>query len=147
MIKEWQDGYDPHAYSKANCGSSWVKTVTISEPHENKNNAQYTYPIALGPAGVSHEEVETHFNRELNELSDPTRKDNVFYSKIHQQDVRVHVELVVSLMDQPERRGTNCMMGGNSIYAARWGYRCNLQERHHLLSPCESCKTRISRTS
>ena len=40
FLKEWQDGYDPHSFSKANRGSAWLKTCTISEPHGHKNSSQ-----------------------------------------------------------------------------------------------------------
>lgn len=40
LLKEWQDGYDPHSFSKTNRGSSWIKIVTISEPHEHKNGPE-----------------------------------------------------------------------------------------------------------
>lgn len=105
--------------------------------------SKFTYPIALGPANVSHEEIERRFALELRELADTKRADNVMYSKIHGKDVRVHAELVCSLMDQPERRGANYLLGGNSLYGARWGYSINLQEIHHLLVPCDSCKKKL----
>ena len=107
--------------------------------------SKYTYPIALGPASLSHEEVERRFNDELVTLRDASCPENMFYSKIHGKDVRMHGELIVSLMDQPERRGMNYMMAGNSIYAARWGYTINLQEVHKKLVPCDECKTKIFR--
>ena len=97
FLKEWQDGYDPHFFSKANRGSVWVKTITISEPHDHKNESevrdrilrgahnwlpltffsfcfkiiQFTYAIALGPVSSSHEEVEQKLAEELEELSNP----------------------------------------------------------------------------
>jgi hypothetical protein len=40
FMKEWQDGYDPHAMSKNNRGSCWVKLVTISEPHTHRNSPE-----------------------------------------------------------------------------------------------------------
>ncbi len=80
---------------------------------------KFTYPIALGPSGVSHEVIENRFSEELEGLRDPKRNDNYFYSKVHGCDTRVHVELICSIMDQPERRGTNCMMGRNSSFGAR----------------------------
>lgn len=43
FLKEWQDGYDPHAMSKKNRGSCWVKVVTISEPHDDRNSAQVSF--------------------------------------------------------------------------------------------------------
>jgi hypothetical protein len=43
FLKEWQDGYDPHAMSKNNRGSCWVKLVTIAEPHDNRNSPQVSF--------------------------------------------------------------------------------------------------------
>lgn len=40
FLKEWQDGYDPNSFSKSNRGSAWVKTITISEPHEHRNDVE-----------------------------------------------------------------------------------------------------------
>lgn len=60
-------------------------------------------------------------------------------------DMRVHVELICSMMDQPERRGSNYMMGGNSIYGARWGYSINLQAVLKKLVPCATCQERLFR--
>jgi hypothetical protein len=48
FLKEWQDGYDPHSFSKANRGSVWVKTITISEPHEHKNESEVRDRILRG---------------------------------------------------------------------------------------------------
>ena len=104
---------------------------------------KFTYPIALGSASASHEEVEQRFSAELAELQDPTDIRNVFYSKIHKKDVRVHAVLTCSLMDQPERRGSNCMIGGNSLYGARWAYSINLQQVWRKLVPCQACEKLI----
>jgi len=43
LITEWQDGYDAHSFSKTNRGSSWIKIVTIAEPHEHKNSPEVSY--------------------------------------------------------------------------------------------------------
>jgi hypothetical protein len=43
LLREWQDGYDPHAMSKINRGSAWVKIVTISEPHDHKNGPEVSF--------------------------------------------------------------------------------------------------------
>jgi hypothetical protein len=40
LLREWQDGYDPHAFSKKNRGSCWIKTVTIAEPHKHSNGPE-----------------------------------------------------------------------------------------------------------
>lgn len=102
---------------------------------------KYTYPIALGSSSANHEEVEKRLATELDELRNPGNTANVFYSKIHNADVRVHAVITCSLMDQPERRGSNGMMAGNSLYAARWGYSINLQAVCKKIVPCETCET------
>jgi hypothetical protein len=40
FLKEWQDGYDPHSFSKTNRGSCWVKIMTIAEPHDHRNSPE-----------------------------------------------------------------------------------------------------------
>lgn len=40
FLKEWQDGYDPHRFSKANRGSCWIKVITIAEPHDHRNSPE-----------------------------------------------------------------------------------------------------------
>jgi hypothetical protein len=40
FLKEWQDGYDPHSFSKTNRGSCWVKLITIAEPHDHRNSPE-----------------------------------------------------------------------------------------------------------
>jgi hypothetical protein len=47
LLKEWQDGYDPHAFSKSNRGSAWLKTCTISEPHGDRNGRQVKGCVVL----------------------------------------------------------------------------------------------------
>lgn len=104
---------------------------------------KFSYPIALGPSGESHDEVEQRLAQELKELSDPSDDRNIMYSKIHQREVRVHAELSCSLMDQPERRGANSMMAGNSTYGARWGYSANFVAIKERIVPCRTCETKL----
>jgi len=53
--------------------------------------------------------------------------------------VKVHAELWVSLQDQPERRGANCIDLGNSNFAARWGHSGNLNPVASLVPSCTAC--------
>ena len=64
-VNEWSDDYEPNKGSKANCGTIWIKTVTISPPVGELHSLHYTYPIAVGRNGISHEEVELCFSEEL----------------------------------------------------------------------------------
>ena len=138
-MMEWSDGYDPHAFSKANRGSAWTKVITFVPPHEKNNAIEYTYPIALGLSSGDHEVVETEFKNDLLELSDPNCTTNMFYYGKVKEFVRVHVELLVSLMDQPERRSATFLARGNSNLGARWGYSVSLNDVQHTLVPCTVC--------
>ena len=66
---EWSDGFEPHYSVKANRGSAWLITVTISPPQENKHGFSYTYPVALRKSSCNHEEVEEQFAEDLKKLS------------------------------------------------------------------------------
>ena len=144
-LVEWWDGYDPHGFSKTNRGSAWVKVVTFVPPANHQNNVGYTYPLALGPSTGDHDIVERRFRDELLALSDPGNNNNVFYSGLHKKFVRVHVELLVSLMDQPERRAANYLTRGNSKFGARWGYSISLESVKDVLVPCSNCSTKLLR--
>ena len=69
-IIEWSDDFDPNDSIKSSRGSACVKTVTIGTPSGIKNNKHmYTYPIAIGEKGISHEEVEEKFLWDMELLS------------------------------------------------------------------------------
>lgn len=139
---EWSDGYDPHGFSKANRGSSWIKVVTFVPPPKYYNSVQYTYPVALGSASADHDIVEQWFQEDLQDLCNP-QFSNYFYSGLHKEFVRVHLELVASLMDQPERRGALHLTRGNSTYGRRWGYAVDLEKCKDKMVPCSSCSSRL----
>ena len=142
-IIEWSDGYDPHSFSKANRGSAWTKVITFVPPHNKTNSIEYTYPVALGLSSGNRDVVESKFRDELLELSDATCLKNVFYSATHKGFIRVHVELLVSLMDQPERRSATSISRGNSNVASRWGYSVSLNDVQHKLVPCSDCAKKL----
>jgi hypothetical protein len=139
---EWSDGYDPHGFAKANRGSAWIKVVTFVPPTKYGNSVMYTYPVALGSATANHDIVEEWFREDLQELSNP-QATNRFYSGFHKDFVRVHVELVTSLMDQPERRAAVHLTRGNSIFGRRWGYSMQLEKCKDQLVPCDTCSCRL----
>jgi hypothetical protein len=141
-ILEWSDGYDPHGFAKSNRGSAWIKIVTFVAPPKYGNSVMYTYPVALGSVSANHDLVEEWFRDDLQQLSNP-KATNRFYSGSHKDFVRVHVELVASLMDQPERRGAVHLTRGNSIFGRRWGYTVQLEKCKDKLVPCGACSCRL----
>jgi hypothetical protein len=57
-VVEWSDECEPSYSIKSIRGSVWLKTITISPPHNKLHCMTNTYPIAVGPHDVDHEEVE-----------------------------------------------------------------------------------------
>ena len=136
-LNEWSDGFEPHISIKANRGSVWVKTVTISPMPGNIHSLSNTYPIAIGKGEVSHEEVERRFAEELSKLR--SGGDRVFYHGGLRENVLVHLDLFVSLMDQPERRSANYIMLGTSTFTARWGHAGDFTAMASGIPACASC--------
>ena len=91
----------------------------------------------LGSDGVSHEEVEQNFTEELLLFSSGEELD--FYHGKLQHNVRVHLELFVSLQDQPERWSTNYIMLGSSFSTARWGLALDFVTVASGILACSNC--------
>jgi hypothetical protein len=116
-----------------------LKTVTISPPFAGRQTSANTYPVAVGPKGSDHEEVERLFMEELESL----RKVDgcLCYVKQRGKVIPVFAKVIATLGDQPERRAMNCMMAGNGSFTARWKYACNLTKISSNLVACDSCLT------
>ena len=124
---------------KSNRNSIWIKTVTISPVHGMKNDSHHnTYPISLGPKNSSHESVEVRFKNDLKLLLNGSTK--MFYNGATKSMYRVHAELIISIQDQPERRGKNHVALGVSNFTARWGYLCNINKVKEKIIPCKICE-------
>ncbi|KAL7556727.1 hypothetical protein ACA910_019541 [Epithemia clementina (nom. ined.)] len=68
----WSDDCDPNSMNKNNCGSIWVKTVTLSSP--KSDCLHNTYVLAIGQKEDDHSVVESSYNDEIKELSSPNSK-------------------------------------------------------------------------
>jgi len=136
FANEWSDDFEPSYSIKGNRGSAWIKTITISPPHTSLHSLTHTYPIAIGRKGSSHEAIEQRLAEELLDLS---LGGNQFYHGGLKKNVKVHLELFVSLQDQPERRSANYIMLGSSTYTARWGYAVDFHAIASGVPPCPAC--------
>ena len=113
-VVEWSDAFEPSSSVKSNRGSVWLKTVTISPPHDKLHSMTNAYPIAVGPHDVDHEEVEKLFAEELKKFR--SGKDVLFYHGKFKKNVKVYLELLCSLQDQPKRRSCNYTGEENSPF-------------------------------
>jgi hypothetical protein len=130
-ITEWSDSFDPNNSTNNNRGSVHVKTITISCPQNIGNPRYSTYTVCIGHSKGDLSQVEDRFEKDLARFREPTKK--MFYHGGLKRMVSVHVELIASVQDQPERRASNCLMLGSSRFFARWGYSIDLKSVQKLL--------------
>ena len=133
----WSDDFDPNSSIKANRGAVWIRTVTFVSKSFKKNKLDDTYAISIGLKSQSHDVVERKFVNELEELK--SGRNNTFFCKERQCNVKVHFEIVAYLADQPERRSLNYIMLGNSKFGARFGYSADVELISEHLPMCEFC--------
>jgi len=115
-VNELSNAFELSKSSKHNRGSCWIKTFTVAPPTLNSNGTRYTYPIAIGSDGISHDEVEAKFASELHEFR--MGKDVTFFHGGIKRNITVYLELFVSLQDQPEQQKANGIMLRGSKYTA-----------------------------
>jgi hypothetical protein len=90
---EWSDGFEPAHSTKANRGSCWIKTVTISPTRTGNGKMTHTYPIALGVEADSHECIEKLFAEELNRFK--VGENVTFYHGGLEKNVVVYLEVLL----------------------------------------------------
>ena len=137
---EWSDGFEPNSI-KSNRGSVWAKTVTISPTGDARHN---TYPLAFGPAKGDRLELDERYKKDLQSLREGPLHE--MYNGRTKRMCYVHVELIASLQDQPERRDVTCISRGNSLYTSCFGYLVNLKKLVHIVVPCTNCRTPLLET-
>jgi hypothetical protein len=135
-MNDWSDDAEPNN-SKNNRGSFWFKSVTISPTRKLIHSMSHTYPLAMGHKHADHEHVGKCLRADLLMLG--TKEGVPMYSLAHQGIVMVRARLFASLMDQPERRGENHLIGGNSLFHRRFGYSFPWHEFENVLRPCPLC--------
>ena len=141
-FNEWSDDFEPMYSSKGNRSSAWLKTITISPPYGNIHSLSHTYPVSLGKKSSSHEAVQHMFAKEMRDLSSGV--NNWFYSKLVKANIQVHVEMFVSLQDQPERRSANYVMLGGSRFTARWGHAIDFAAVASGVPSCRDCLLKMT---
>ena len=146
-IIEWSDDFEPNSsLTKSNRGGVWVKTITICPPRSYRHLQAYSYPVAMGPKNVSHEEAEIILQTDMKKLA--ATEGALFYSPEHGGLIRIRAKLFVSLQDQPERRGQNYLTSGSfSTYHRRFGYSFKWQDFGPVLRPCSLCREALFDTT
>ena len=135
----WSDDFEPNVTRK-NRNSVWLKTITICPPENLKTSSLYTFPIAMGRKGQSHDMVNEMFNMELGSI----QKMSMRYSKLHNDFVPVVVEPLIVSADRPERSSLNQILGHTGNSSKRWMF-SELIERAYLPSCSQCFKKRLNK--
>ena len=141
-IIEWSDAFEPNT-TKTNRGSVWIKTVTISpiqggSVSREDNKHHNTYPLSVGPKSGDRQKLEESFKQELDRFS----RGNLIrmYNGHTKSMCLVHLELLASVQDQPERRAENCVSLGNATFTSCWGDLVDYKQLVSKIIPCNPCR-------
>ena len=137
-MMEWSDDADPNNSIKSNRGSLWFKSLTVGPTREMIHSMSHTYPLAMGHKNANHEHVGICLKDDLLMLG--AEGGVPMYSKKHGGIVLVRARLFACLQDQPERRGENHLMAGNSLTHRRFGYSFPWDKFADVLRPCQNCR-------
>ena len=137
-MNEWSDDADPATSIKCHRGSLWFKSVTISPTKKMVHSMSHTHPLAIGRKDADHEHVGRMLALDLLTLAADAGVP--MYSVRHGGIVLVRAKIYACLMDQPERRGENHLLGGNSNQHKRFGYSFPWHEFEDVLRPCRNCR-------
>jgi hypothetical protein len=135
----WMDGWDPSASSKNNRSPVHTASVTLLCVDNSTNNVfnARTFPISCGPGKADHNVVFQALQDSLTKLE---VSPQLMWSNRHQQWTYVRCQLVALLKDQPERRGSNNLLGGNSLQHALFALSCHFENLQRCFASCTRCR-------
>ena len=128
----WSDGFDPNNVVH-NAPSIWIRTITISPPHNNSTSTKHTFVLHMSREGVCHEHINQLFNQELDDL----QHGAWFYSSLLQKSIFVVLKNHVYTADQPERGKLTQILGHTGLSTKRWMYAAHLPDVG--LKSCNAC--------
>ena len=134
----WLDGWDPSASSKNNRSPIHTASVTLLCIDNLTGfifNAR-TFPIACGPGKADHNIIFQALRTSLDKL---TASEDIVWSNQHGRWTTIRAHVIAFLMDQPERRGTNGLLGGNAKQHGTFGVSCDFEHLERRFSACPKC--------
>lgn len=134
----WMDGWDPSTSSKNNRSPVHTATVTLL-CIDNGTGIPFdarTFPIACGPGKADHNAIFHALQTSLATVQDD---QTVMWSHYHRQWTTLQCHIIALLMDNPERRGSNCLLGGNAKQHGMFGLSCNFEQLERPFSACPDC--------
>ena len=135
----WSDDFEATSLRK-NVHSTWIKTVTISPPHNETTSTKYNYILAIGRKNMDHDIVNDQINKELDELGKVSYR---YYGKM-KKNVPVAVKVLAMSADRPERSTMNHILNHAGLSSRRWRYSAYINQQ--TLPACNACtSSRITR--
>ena len=130
----WSDDFEPNNL-KDNRGSVWLQTLSIQTESSGTLTTHHVYPIIVGPKGSDHNDaMETIWN-DLKKISEPVE----MYNGATGNNEKVSCHVLCYIMDQPECRSINGVLGGGSNSFARFGYVGDICQVASRMRPCDDC--------
>ncbi len=133
FCNKWSDDFEPN-YGSHNKGSVFMKTVTIIT-NLKKDTPRFTLPVILGKKGDDHSKIESIIQADIDQMRDP----QIFYDGQNDSPIRLNVNLIASIQDQPARREVTGIAGGNGTYTRRWGYIGDWLYNQKCIPFCNDC--------
>ncbi len=134
----WLDGWDPSASSKNNRSPIHTASVTLL-CIDNLTGVLFnarTFPFACGPGKADHNIIFQALRHSLDKVQ---ASEDTVWSHHHGCWTTLRAHVIAFLMDQPERRGTNCLLGGNSKQHVTFGVSCDFENLERKFSACPKC--------
>ena len=135
----WSDDFEATSLRK-NVHSTWIKTVTISPPHNESTSTKYNYLLAIGRKNMDHDIINDQLNKELYELGKISYR---YYGKM-KKNVPVVVKVLALSADRPERSTMNHILNHAGLSTHRWRYSAYINQK--TFPACFTCtSSRIKR--
>ena len=128
----WSDDFEATSLRK-NVHSTWIKTVTISPPHNELTSTKYNYILAIGRKNMDHDIVNDQINKELEELGKVSYR---YYGKM-KKNVPVAVKVLAISADRPERSTMNHILNHAGLSTRRWRYSAYINQEK--FPACKTC--------
>ena len=104
------------------------------------NSPLATFPIAIGPKSESHDELEGIIALDLKKMANKRIPGFIgYHNGFRPEEITFLAEMFLSLGDQPNRRGGNCLLAGNSKSHRRWRYCCDISQLRNVFPACQQC--------
>ena len=128
----WSDDFEATSLRK-NVHSTWIKTVSISQPNDATTSTKYNYILAIGRKNMDHDCINQQINDELEELGRLTFR---YYGKL-KKNIPVVVKVLALSADRPERCTMNHILNHAGLNTRRWRYSGYINQR--FFPACNAC--------